>query len=163
MFKITFRRMREERNKPREVKKISSKMLKERKNDVKRNIFLFDEVKKHSRTSPDVQFKEFSLTNRKLDLERTMNGVGKPFRKKSNQKNWKNSKNQSEIAACEQKPLARRPIFVQTPFSHSTLKLERKNFTPPNHSLFRSISCFGVTKITTPIWLQKSWKCVNRY
>ena len=32
-----------------------------------------------------------------------------------------------------------------------TLNLERKNFTPQNHSLFRSISCFGVTKITTPI------------
>ena len=47
----------------------------------------------------------------------------------------------SEIAACEQK----------TPFSHSTLKLERKNFKPQNHSLFRSTSCFGVTKITTPI------------
>ena len=55
------------------------------------------------------------------------------------------------------KPLARKRIFVQTPFSHSTLNLERKNFTPQNHSLFRSTSCFGVTKITTPIWLQKSW------
>ena len=67
------------------------------------------------------------------------------------QKNEKNSKNQSEIAACEQKPLPRNRIFVQTPLSHSTLKLERKKFTPRNHSLFRSISCFGVTKITTPI------------
>ena len=27
-------------------------------------------------------------------------------------------------------------LFVQTPFSHSTLKLEQKNFTPQNHSLF---------------------------
>ena len=42
-------------------------------------------------------------------------------------------------------------VFVQTPFSRSTLKLERKKFTPQNHSLFRSISCFGVPKITTPI------------
>ena len=38
-------------------------MLKKRQNEVKRNIFLFDEVTKHSRTSPDVQFKKFSLTN----------------------------------------------------------------------------------------------------
>ena len=46
------------------------------------------EVKKHSRTSPDVQFKEFSLTKqKKLDLERTMNELGKPFRKKSDPKN----------------------------------------------------------------------------
>ena len=70
--------------------------------------------------------------------------------KKSDRKNRKNCKNQSEIAACE-KPLARKRIFVQTPFSHCTLKLERKTFTPQNHSLFRSTSCFGVTKITTPI------------
>ena len=34
------------------------------------------------------------------------------------------------------KPLERKQIFVQTPFSHSTLKLEQKNFTPPNHSIF---------------------------
>ena len=46
MFKITFNRMREERNQPREVKNISRKMLKKRQNEVKRNIFLFDEVKK---------------------------------------------------------------------------------------------------------------------
>ena len=32
-----------------------------------------------------------------------MNGLEKPFRKKSYPKNRKNSKNQSEIAACEQK------------------------------------------------------------
>ena len=45
----------------------------------------------------------------------------------------------------------RKRIFVQKPFSHSTLKIERNRFTPQNHSIFRSISCFGVTKITTPI------------
>ena len=56
-----------------------------------------------------------------------------------------------KLPHVNKKPLARNPIFVQTPFSHSTLKLERKNFTPQNHSLFRSTSCFGVTKITTPI------------
>ena len=43
-------------------------------------------------------------------------------------------------------PLARKRIFVQTPFSHSTLKLEQKNFTPRNQLLFGSNSCFGVTK-----------------
>ena len=78
-----------------------------------------------------------------------MNGLEKPFGKKSDPKN-RNSKNQNEIAACD-KLLARKRIFVQTPFSHSTLHLERKNFTPQDHSLFRSISCFGVTKLTTPI------------
>ena len=47
MFKIPFSRMREERNWSREVKKISRKMLKKRQDEVKRNIFLFDEVKKN--------------------------------------------------------------------------------------------------------------------
>ena len=78
-------------------------------------------------------------SNKKLGIEWTMHLLRKPFRKQS---------------------LARKRIFVQTQFSHSTLKLER-NFTPQNHSLFRSTSCFGVTKFTTPIWLQK-WKFVNR-
>ena len=58
----------------------------------------------------------------------------------------KNSKYQSQIAACETKPQARKQIFVQIPFCHSTLKLERKNFTPQNHSLFRYTPCFGVIK-----------------
>ena len=47
----------------------------------------------------------------------------------------------------------RKRIFVQTLFSPSTLKLDQKNFTPQKHSLFRSTSRFGVTKITTTIWL----------
>ena len=38
------------------------------------------------------------------------------------QKIEKNCRNQSEIAAGEHKPLARKRIFVQTPFYHSTLK-----------------------------------------
>ena len=48
--------------------------------------------------------KNFHWLNRKLDLERTMNGLGKPLRKKSDPKTRKrNSKSQSQIAACEQK------------------------------------------------------------
>ena len=38
-------------------------------------------ILKNSRTSPDVQFKEFSLTNQKLDLDRTMSELEKPFPK----------------------------------------------------------------------------------
>ena len=34
------------------------------------------------------------------------------------------------------KPLARKRRFVQTPFSHSTLKLERKNFKPQNKLVY---------------------------
>ena len=38
-------------------------MLKKRQNEVKRKIFLFDEVKKHSRTSPEIQSKELNKTD----------------------------------------------------------------------------------------------------
>ena len=37
-----------------------------------------------------------------MDLERTMYGLGKPLKKPNPKKIEKNSKNQSEIAACEQ-------------------------------------------------------------
>ena len=37
-------------------------------------------IKKH-RANPDVKFKEFSMTKQKLDLERTMSELGKPFPK----------------------------------------------------------------------------------
>ena len=56
-----------------------------------------------------------------------------------------------KLPHVNKKPRARKRIFVQTLFSHSTLNLEQKNITPQNHSLFRSNSCFGVTKITAPI------------
>ena len=76
--------------------------------------------KKHSRTSPDVQFKEFSLTKQKLDHERTMSELRKPFPKKSDQKNFKKTENQCQNAACEKKPLARRRNFL---FKHRFLTL----------------------------------------
>ena len=40
-----------------------------------------------------------------------MNGLEKPFRKKSDPKNRKNRKNQSEIAACEQKTTSEKANF----------------------------------------------------
>ena len=38
-----------------------------------------------------------------------------------------------KLPHVNKKSLARKRTFVQTPFSHSTLNLERKNFTPQNH------------------------------
>ena len=58
-------------------------------------------------------------------------------------------KTKVKLPHVSKKPLARKRIFVQTQFFHSTLKLERTKFTPQNHSRCRSTSCFGVTKITT--------------
>ena len=63
-----------------------------------------------------------------------VNGLGKPFRKKSDSKNRKKTvKIRVKLPNVNKKPLPRKRIFVQTPFSHSTLKLERKKFTPQNH------------------------------
>ena len=70
------------------------------------------------------------------------NGSGKPFRKKLIQKIETPVKIKKKLPNVNKKPLARKLIFVQTPFSHSTLKLEQKNFKPQNHSVFRVISLF---------------------
>ena len=77
--------------------------------------------------------------------------IGKTNLKKSDPKIEKTVNIRVKLPHVNKKPLPRNRIFVQTSFSHSTLKLERKKFTPQNQLLFRSISCFGVTKITTPI------------
>ena len=55
-----------------------------------------------------------------------MKGLEKPFRKKSDPKNRKNSKNQSEIPACEQKTTSEKANFCSNTVSHSTLNLEQK-------------------------------------
>ena len=46
------------------------------------------------------------------------------------QKTEKTVKLKVKLPHVNKKPLARKRIFVQTPFSHSTLNLEPKNFTP---------------------------------
>ena len=51
-------------------------------------------------------------------------------------KSEKTVKIKVKLPHVNKKPLARKRIFVQTPFSHSTLNLERKNFTLQNHSIF---------------------------
>ena len=57
-----------------------------------------------------------------------MNGLGKPFRKKSNPKNRKNCKNQSEIAACEQKTTSEKAKFCSNPVFSLYLKFRAKKF-----------------------------------
>ena len=70
----------------------------------------------------------FHWLNRELDLERTMNGLGKAFRKKSYPKNWKNSKNQTEIAACEQKTTSEKANFCSNTVFSFYFKFRAKNF-----------------------------------
>ena len=86
-------------------------------------------------------WKNFHWVNRKLDRQRTMNGLGKLFRKKSNPK--KNSKNQSQIAACEQKTTSEKANFCSnTVFSlYFKIRAEKFHATKPLafslHFLFR--------------------------
>ena len=57
-----------------------------------------------------------------------MNVLDKTFRKKSDpKKNEKTVRIKVKMPHVNKKPLARKRIFVQIPFSHSTLNLERKN------------------------------------
>ena len=101
-------------------------------------------------------------SNKKLGLEWTVNTLRKPNKKSDPKNRKKNSENQSEIALFDRKTTSQKANYCSnTAFSHHC-KTRAKKFTPQNHSLIRSISCFRVTKITTPIWLQTSWKCVNR-
>ena len=72
-------------------------------------------------------------SNKKLGLEWAVNGLGKPFRKKSDPKNRKNSKNQSEIAACEQKTTTEKPNFC----SNTVFSLYTKPLAFSLHFLFR--------------------------
>ena len=51
----------------------------------------------------------------------------------------KNSKNQGQNAACEKKTLARKQIFVQTPYSDYTPKFKLK------------ISCRKTTRLFAPL------------
>ena len=67
------------------------------------------------------------------------------------QKIKKNSKNQSEIAACEQKTTTEKPNFCSNTIFSLYFKIRAKKIHAEKPLAFRSISCFGVTKITTPI------------
>ena len=57
-----------------------------------------------------------------------MNGLGKPFQKKSDTKNRKNCKNQSEIAACEQKTTCEKANFCSNSVLSLYFKFRAKKF-----------------------------------
>ena len=80
-----------------------------------------------------------------------MNGSGKSFRKTFDPTHEENNKNQSEIAACDQRTTSERANFCSNTVFSIYLKIRAKFFTPLNRSLVRSNSCVGVIKITTPI------------
>ena len=57
-----------------------------------------------------------------------MNGLEKPFRKKFDPKNRKKSKNQSEIAACEQKTTTDKANFCSNTVFSLFFKIRAKKF-----------------------------------
>ena len=64
-----------------------------------------------------------------------MNGLGKPFRKKSDPKKRKNSENQCQIAACEQKTTSEKANFCSNTvfllyFKFGAKKNSRQKTTP---------------------------------
>ena len=63
----------------------------------------------------------------------------------------KNSKNQDKMAACEQKAASEKPNFCSNTIFSLYFKIRAKKFHALNHSFLQSTSCFGVTKIATPI------------
>ena len=66
-----------------------------------------------------------------------MNGLGKPFRKKSDpKKKRKNSKNQSEIAACEQKTSSEKLNFRSNTVFSLYFKIRAKKFHAPKPLAF---------------------------
>ena len=78
--------------------------------------------------------------------------IGKTLEKKSDPKNRKNSKNQSEIAAHVNKKItSEKANFCSNIVFSLYFKIRAKKFHAAKPLAFCSISCFGVTKITTPI------------
>ena len=69
-------------------------------------------------------------TKKKLGLDGAINGLRKPFRKRTRSTKSKNSKNQSEIAACEQKTTSERSNFC----SNTVFSLYFKNSAKKFHA-----------------------------
>ena len=87
--------------------------------------------------------KNFHGLNKLLALERTMNELGKPLREK-NQITWKKSKNRSQNATCEQKPVTEKANICSSTILSIYPKVRVKKFYTAKplafslHFLFRS-------------------------
>ena len=68
------------------------------------------------------------VSDKTLGVDLTKNRLGKPFRKKSNRENWKNSKKQSEITACEQKTTCENANFCSNTVLTLYYKFRTKQF-----------------------------------
>ena len=82
-----------------------------------------------------------------------MNGLGKPFRKKNPilKIEKKTVKIKMKLAHVNKKLTSEKANLCSNTVFSLFFKIRVKKSMPQNPSLFRSTSCFGVTKITTPI------------
>ena len=81
-----------------------------------------------------------------------MNGLGKPFKNKSDPKILKKTVNiEVKFPHVNKKTSSEKAHFCSNTVFSLYFEIRAKKITPQNHSLFRSTSCFVVTKITTPI------------
>ena len=81
-------------------------------------------------------------SNKKLGLEWAVNGLGKPFRKKSDPKNRKNSKNLSEIAACERRTSSEKANFCSNNVFSLYFKFRAKKLHVPKPLAFSLLFLF---------------------
>ena len=88
--------------------------------------------------SKSLNLKIFIDYKRNLELESRINRLGKPFSEKPDKKEKKTQ--EIKLLHGKKKPQLRKRIFVQTPFSHSNLKLKMgvEKKTPQNGSRLRS-------------------------
>ena len=75
-----------------------------------------------------------------------MNGLGKLLRKKYDPKNRKNSKNQIEIAACEQKTTSEKANFCSNTVFSLYSNFRVKNFTPQTTCFFAPLPVSALPK-----------------
>ena len=76
------------------------------------------------------------IKTKKTRPRMAVNGLGKPFRKQIRFEKLKKVKIRVKLQNANKKLLPRNRIFVQTPFSHSTRKIERKNSRRKTTRLF---------------------------
>ena len=101
------------------------------------------------RGSPDVQFKQFSSTKHKTRPRTEHEWIGE-----TDPKNQKNCKNQSEIAACEQKTTSEKAKFCSNTVFSLYFKFRAKKFHAAKPLALSLHFLLRVIKITTPIWLK---------
>ena len=115
-------------------------MLKRRQNEVKRNIFIFDEVKKHSRTSPEIQFKELNEKLRRTLPDHKINWTMPARTQTKSSKNWETKRIKTKLLTAKTLE-AFTPQAKFFPFKNSYFKnMFKTNFSFWNWSSIISAS-----------------------